>query len=362
VLGPQLPYIKIPEIPLPLPSPFNSIKPFGLLVATGVYLGSIVALRNARQRGLDLAKMNSFIFWVVGIGFIGAHVLDAVFYTPERIARDPLYLLQIWAGLSSYGGFIGAVLGALLYKFVKNEKVLPYVDVVCSAFPLAWVFGRMGCSVVHDHPGRITESWLGVQYFHPDVRNPEAWGLLWAPDQVTGRFDLGLIEMVLTIPLAVSFAILWKARPRAYGFYAGWQCVLYAPVRFVLDFFRVEEGGAHDGDPRYAGLTPAQWACFGLVALGFYVLRLSKQHPAPAAWSDIAPSRDEDDAVDAEAEAEAARNAARRRNRDEREAGGSSARTDTTNDSSHGSNDAAASDAPSPEAASPSPTPDDPSK
>jgi len=312
VAGPQIPYIKIPEIPLPLPAPFNSIKPFGLLVATGVYIGSIVALRNARRRGLDLAKMNDFIFWVVGIGFIGAHVLDAVFYTPERIARDPLYLLKIWAGLSSYGGFIGAVLGALLYKVVKKEKVLPFVDVVCSAFPLAWVFGRAGCSVVHDHPGRETTSWLGVQYFNPELRNPDAWGLVWSPDQTIGRFDLGLIEMVLTIPLAVSFAFLWKAKPRPFGFYAGWQCVLYAPVRFVLDFFRVEEGAGHEGDPRYGGLTPAQWACFGLVALGFYVLRLSKQHPAPATWAEVAPSSDEVEA-DPEERAEAERNAARRR-------------------------------------------------
>lgn len=291
--GPQIPYIKVPEIPLPfgdaLPDAMQTIKPFGLLVATGVYLGAWVAMRRGRQRGLDEVKLNSFIVWVVGLGFVGAHVFDAIFYTPERIARDWLYLFKLWAGLSSYGGFIGAILGALLFKYVKREKVLPYVDVVCSAFPLAWVFGRMGCASVHDHPGSESSAWWAVQYFHPDVRNPDAWGFLYDAAQTRGRFDLGLYEMLLTIPLATAFHFLWKAKPRPFGFYAGWMSILYAPVRFVLDFMRIEQGGGHEADPRYAGLTPAQWACFGLVALGWFILRLSKEHPAPATWGEVKP-------------------------------------------------------------------------
>jgi phosphatidylglycerol---prolipoprotein diacylglyceryl transferase len=291
VSGPQIPYIKLQEIPLPLglPSPLDSIKPFGILVATGVYIGSVLAMRRAKQRGLDQEKMSTFILYVVGIGFIGAHVFDAIFYTPEKILQDPLYLFKLYAGLSSYGGFLGSIIGVYVYKWVKKDNnVFAYVDTICSAFPLAWVFGRAGCASVHDHPGRETSHWLGMQYNHPGVHQKGTWGLLYDPSQTVGRFDLGFIEMVLTIPLATAFMILWRQKPRASGFYAGWQCILYAPVRFVLDFFRVEEGGGLDADPRFLGLTPAQYACFGLAAIGVYVLRLSKQYPAPATWADQA--------------------------------------------------------------------------
>jgi phosphatidylglycerol:prolipoprotein diacylglycerol transferase len=291
VSGPQIPYIKLQEIPLPLglPSPLDSIKPFGILVATGVYVGSVLAMRRAKQRGLDQEKMSTFILYVVGIGFIGAHVFDAIFYTPEKLLSDPLYLFKLWAGLSSYGGFLGSIIGVFVYKWVKkDDDVFGYVDTICSCFPLAWVFGRAGCASVHDHPGRETSHWLGMQYNHPGVHQKGTWGLLYDPSQTVGRFDLGFIEMVLTIPLATAFMILWRQKPRAYGFYAGWQCILYAPVRFVLDFFRVEEGGGLDADPRFLGLTPAQFACFGLAAIGLYVLKLSKQYPAPATWSDQA--------------------------------------------------------------------------
>ncbi len=294
VSGPLIPYIKVPEIPLGLPTPFNSIKPFGVLVATGVYLGAIVAVRHARQRGLNLDKMNTFILYVVGLGFVGAHVIDAVFYTPEKLSQDWTYIFQLWAGLSSYGGFFGAIFGTFVYKWVKKEDVMPYMDTVCSAFPLAWVFGRAGCATVHDHPGRITQSWLGVHYpeFIQDpailklAKDDRHIGLLYDPTLTVGRFDLGLIEMALTIPLALSFLYLWSRKPRNYGFWAGWQCIFYAPVRFALDFFRIEEGGRHEADPRHFGLTPAQFACFILLGVGVYMLRMSKQFPAPATWAE----------------------------------------------------------------------------
>jgi phosphatidylglycerol---prolipoprotein diacylglyceryl transferase len=298
VPGPQIPYITLPEIPLsfllhvPLlgdlfdPNQPPSIKPFGTLVALGVYLGSVVATRHARERGLDLKKMGEFIFWVVGIGFVGAHVFDAIFYHPQKVARDPLFVLKLWDGISSYGGFIGAITGAIAWKYSRRERILPYCEMVNSAFPLAWVFGRAGCSVAHDHPGLLSDAWYAVKY-------PMGDGII-------GRYDLGLYEFLLTIPLAVSFEVLWRRGPRPIGFFTGWMCVAYAPVRFFLDFLREVEGGVQGADPRYGGLTPAQWACFGLLALGIYFLTIARRGemivPAPAPA--VAAADDDDDEED----------------------------------------------------------------
>jgi phosphatidylglycerol---prolipoprotein diacylglyceryl transferase len=272
-VAPLIPYIEAPELPLSFlkyipgvsslidPAHPPSIKPFGTLVALGVYIGSVVAMRHARQRGLNEKKMSEFIFWVVGLGFVGGHMLDAIFYHPGRLVRDPLYLFMLWEGLSSYGGFIGAMLGALAWRWHRKEPILGFCEVVNSAFPLAWVFGRAGCASVHDHPGKLSDAWFAVR-----------WPVLGGTE---GRLDLGLIEMVLTIPLAFAFAVLWQRKPeRPLGFYTGIMCVAYAPVRFVIDFLREEERDHLGGDPRYAGLTPAQWACFGLLAMGIYFLRI----------------------------------------------------------------------------------------
>lgn len=281
VAEPLIPYISLPEIPLGFlmripglgslfdPSSPPSIKPFGALVALGVYAGAVLARKRAQQRGIDDKKISDFIFWVVAAGFIGGHVLDAVFYHPDKLRQNPLYVLRLWDGLSSYGGFTGALIGAWLWRWARREKILPIGDVICSAFPLGWMFGRAGCAAVHDHPGALSDSWIAVRF-------PSFF-----PPGYVGRFDLGLYECILTIPLVIAFAVLWRRDPfRPAGFYAGWMCVAYAPVRFVLDFFREE--AKHNpavGDPRYGGLTPAQWACFGLLALGVALLWMARNGP-----------------------------------------------------------------------------------
>lgn len=308
---PLIPYINLPEVPLGFllhvpvlgslfdPAHPPSIKPFGTLVAIGVYLGAVVAKRRAEQRRLDPQKMTDLIFWVVAAGFIGGHMLDAIFYHPDRLAKDPVYLFRLWDGLSSYGGFIGAFIGAWLWRTVKHQKILPYGDVIDSALPIGWMFGRAGCASVHDHPGALSDAWFAVRY-------PYGHGYV-------GRFDLGLYEFVLTIPLVIAFSVLWRRDPfRPVGFYSGWMCVAYAPVRFFLDFFREDATSNLAGDPRYGGLTPAQWACFALLGLGVYLLRYASKQPrtvptdgAPA--DDGSPKErvadeDEDEADDAEAE------------------------------------------------------------
>jgi len=266
----MIPFVELPELPLSFlqhipilgewidPSSPPSIKPFGTLVAMGVYIGSVVALRHARERGLDPKKHNDFILWSVLGAFIGAHVFDAIAYHPHKVLADPLYLLRLWEGLSSYGGFLGSLIGTLLWKWSRKAKVMPHVEMNLSIFPLAWSFGRAGCAVVHDHPGRLSDAWYAVQF-------PGG-------DGIEGRLDLGLIEFSLTVPLAVLFYWLWK-KPRPPGFFAGLICTVYAPVRFLMDFLRAPEGAMAASDPRYFGLTPAQWASFALLGVGIVLLR-----------------------------------------------------------------------------------------
>ncbi len=259
--APRIPYLQIDDwVIVPAgyfdgfpPVPF-SIKPFGVLVALGVYLGGYLAIRQAKKLGLDEKAMFSFILHVVCIGFVGGHVLDAIFYYPERVLADPLTLIRLWDGLSSFGGFAGAALGAVVWGVREKTPILPYADCVASALPVGWVFGRAGCALAHDHPGMRSELWFAVQY----------------PDG--GRFDLGLYEMLLTIPLAL--ALLWlRRKPRAWGFHLGVISIGYAPWRFALDFLRATDTPI--ADPRYFGLTPAQWACGALLVFGAWRLHKS---------------------------------------------------------------------------------------
>ncbi len=262
-----IPYIELPELVLLPAGTFGagsaalSLKPFGMLVATGVYLGAWVASRYAGRRGIQPKAMLSFIYWVVGSGFVGGHVLDVIFYSPERLTADPWAVLRLWDGLSSFGGFIGGSVGAWLWRARHRVALLPYADMVASGLPLGWVFGRSGCAVVHDHPGILHDGFWAVAY-------PGG-----------ARFDLGLLEMALSVPIAIAF-LLMQRRAWPWGFFVACLCIAYAPIRFALDFLRIRETTFVAGyellaDRRYAGLTPAQWASLGLFAFGLALLRFT---------------------------------------------------------------------------------------
>jgi phosphatidylglycerol:prolipoprotein diacylglycerol transferase len=255
-----LPYIE----PRPIPLGPISLPPFGVLVASGVLLGSYLGVRHAGKIGVSRAKLESFTSYILFFGFVLSHVLDVLMYRPRDALRDPMELLRIWNGISSYGGFVGCIIGAFVWKAVKKEKILPYSDMCAAVFPVGWIFGRAGCSVAHDHVGRLSDSALAVDF---------PVGLYYP----TGpRFDLGLLEMLLTIPIAI--ATLWFSRkPRRAGAITGFISVLYAPIRFCLDFLRATD--LSGSDARYLGLTPAQWLSIALLGVGAWLLVRSRTQP-----------------------------------------------------------------------------------
>ncbi len=298
VSKPLIPAIHIPEIPIlreehtfeilgrALDIGPWTIKPFGALVALGVYAGVIIAARLARARGIHPVAMTRFMYWVLVSAFVCGHVLDALFYHPQRVLADPLTLIRLWDGLSSFGGFVGAALGAFAFKWRFKVRVLPFADTMAAAFPVGWTFGRMGCAIVHDHPGMRSDLWFAVAF------------------ENGGRFDLGLYEMVFALILAMVCLILAR-KPRPPGFFLGFTMLAYAPVRFALDFLRAEPGQIAGADPRYFMLTPAQWASFVMVGAGFALLWRAGSsdevgnEPFLAATKDADPSllgQDEDSA------------------------------------------------------------------
>ncbi|HEY2901585.1 MAG TPA: prolipoprotein diacylglyceryl transferase [Polyangia bacterium] len=242
-----------------------SIEMFGVLVALGVIFGDQIVVRRGVQMGLDAQDIKFLNARIVIGGFIMAHLVSVIFYFPERIKENPLVLINVWSGLSSFGGFLGAALAFLYYTRREKISALRYADAVALGLVVGWIFGRTGCFTAHDHPGLKTDFFLAVQY-------PGG-----------ARHDLGLDELLFTIVIAVIL-FRFARTPRPPGRVIGLFAVLYAPVRFGLDFLRSHDASYARPDERYAGLTPAQWACMLCLAIGLWLLtRKSEEAPPPTA-------------------------------------------------------------------------------
>jgi phosphatidylglycerol:prolipoprotein diacylglycerol transferase len=279
-----IPYVEVYDLKIG-PMTFSV---FGLLLAIAVFGGAELARRRARKRGEDVAALTSLAWWVVVVGFITAHLFDEICYHPRQVVERPWSLLFVWEGISSFGGFLGCALGALAWKYYELKPVahigslairlpvrravphpiLAIGENIAAVFPTAWIFGRLGCSIVHDHPGgRATSKSAFAVAFGPGTSTDYGFFAVhhgWSP-----RYDLGLLELMYTVLVVVLFALMSRRKLPA-GTYSCASLLLYAPVRFGLDFLRAEDQDG--GDPRYFWLTPGQWAAIAMFAGGLWLL------------------------------------------------------------------------------------------
>jgi phosphatidylglycerol:prolipoprotein diacylglycerol transferase len=253
------------EIPFPLIGHLK-LQPFGLLVAIGILLGSRVAEWRGEKTGVPRYMVADFLVYTTVIGLILCYFLNALFYKPEdllAILHDPTQLWKKYLGLSSFGGFFGGTAAALWYRHKKKISLLVMGDIWCFALPFAWAICRSGCFSVHDHPGVPTDFFLAVDNYNGE-------GI--------PRHDLGLYEILWALAVAPLF--LWLARkPRPRGFFMAVLPMIYAPVRFMLDFLR--ETPEHGGDVRYFGLTPGQYASVVVLLAGIGVAIRIARGPEP---------------------------------------------------------------------------------
>lgn len=234
-----------------------TLKPFGLLVALGIVAGFFLMRARAKKSGLAGSEILDLAMICVGFGMLSAHVVDVLFYRHLELARIPFELIADWSGISSFGGFFGALVASFWFARRKGRPWRFYADLLIQGLTLGWVFGRLACTIVFDHPGVQSHFWLAMQY----ADGP--------------RHNLGFYEFLYTLlVLLPASLLLHRFRPKApLGSQTAMIALLYAPLRFALDFLRIN-------DVRHAGLTVAQWGslAFFLLALGFaYRLRKAGQ-------------------------------------------------------------------------------------
>ena len=263
------------------------IQPFGIIVATGVLIGAEVMRRYALRHGVDEDDLRSLTGWVVVTGFLGAHVFDVLAYERDKLDKDPLLILKVWDGISSYGGFLGGAMGISFYIWWKRLTAGLWMDATGVGLLLGFSIGRIGCTLVHDHIGRATDSAFGVDYPRTELAAREVLQEIIAGGghgtEVIRCHNMAMYELAFLIP--VNALVLWMAFQKKRRWPAGLIAVvitgLYAPVRFVLEFWRLNQS-----DQRYVGLTFAQWcsiAAFGAAAYAAMTLmKHGKAHPLEA--------------------------------------------------------------------------------
>lgn len=236
----MIPYITWTTIPIgPL-----TLHVWGLFVALGFAAAAWAAGWLARRRGGDAQVVYDLAARMVVTGMVGGRLGHVILYEPAYYLAHPLEVFAVWeGGLSLFGGLLVSVAVGVWYLRARRVDVWRYADAVAFGLPVGFAVGRIGCFLIHDHPGTATDFVLGVQY----------------PDGVV-RHDLGLYEVLNGVLLAALFVVMAQKRVPV-----GWFLAVFA---MEYGMFRVVTDGLRTVDSRYAGMTPGQYLGGALVVAG----------------------------------------------------------------------------------------------
>lgn len=116
----------------------------------------------------------SFLFTGIVFLLIGARLGSALIYESSGIFRQKPWLI-FWpfdesgkftglAGMSYHGGFIGGLIGMIVWCCIKKKRIFQWIDAMVIAIPCGYTFGRLGNFLNGELYGRITKMPWGMVF------------------------------------------------------------------------------------------------------------------------------------------------------------------------------------------------------
>lgn len=169
-----------------------AIRWYGLLIATGVLLGSTLAHREAIRRGQDPDVLLNGIVLTVLTALVGAR-LYYVLFNWDYYSAHPGKIVAVWeGGLAIHGGLlVGAITTALFCRYAHLS--LPVTtDILSPCVAIAQAIGRWGNFFNQEAFGTPTDlpwrlyidpahrppQFSGFEYFHPTFLYESLWNFL----------------------------------------------------------------------------------------------------------------------------------------------------------------------------------------
>ncbi|WP_163970520.1 prolipoprotein diacylglyceryl transferase [Oceanobacillus halotolerans] len=118
---------------------------YGVIIATGAFIGLYLATREADRLGLKKDLIVDLVVFAIPIAIISARVYYVIFEW-ERYADGPWWnVFAVWeGGIAIHGALIGSVLTAIIYARVKRVSFWQLADIAAPSIILGQAIGRWG--------------------------------------------------------------------------------------------------------------------------------------------------------------------------------------------------------------------------
>lgn len=256
------------------PEIFPGVPVLGLLRWYGLmyifaFATAYLVLKRERKEGLlDTTEQKAteddiFSFITFGIIFLllGARIFSTLVYDTSGLYWKKPWLI-FWpfdtetkqftglAGMSYHGGFIGGLIGMIVWCVTHKRPVWKWIDAMVVAIPLGYTFGRLGNFMNSELYGRITTVPWGMVFPRAERFS---YSINWVQDfAATCGMTVAEGTKLVNLPRHPSqlyealfeglllWTVLWTLRKHKPfdGFLAGCYTIGYGLVRFVIEYFR----------------------------------------------------------------------------------------------------------------------------
>lgn len=204
-----------------------TIYTYGFFLALGFLAGIFLAKYEAKRVGEDPDKILDLAFYILIAAIIGSRIFY-VATNPKMYISSPLEIFKIWkGGLVFYGGFIAALITAILYTRAKKMPVWKTADILAPSLALGQTLGRMGCFFAGCCYGKACELPWAVTFNRPDTLAPI--GIPIHPTQLYSAFTNFFI---------FTFLLFFRDRKKFQGQLFWSYVFLYGLTRSIIEIFR----------------------------------------------------------------------------------------------------------------------------
>ncbi|WZL74728.1 prolipoprotein diacylglyceryl transferase [Clostridiaceae bacterium 35-E11] len=198
-----------------------SIRWYGILISIGIILGTLLAIKRAKQRNISEDRVLDLLLIAIPAAIIGARTYYVIFNW-EYYAGDIMSMINIrQGGLAIHGSVIaGATVGYIYCKY-HRISFWKMADICAPSIILGQAIGRWGNFINQEAYGRPTNL---------------PWGIMVDGVKVHPTF---LYESVWNF--AVFVFLLWYEKNKKFEgelflFYAA----LYSIARFFIEGLRID--------------------------------------------------------------------------------------------------------------------------
>lgn len=199
----------------------RDIRWYGLLIAAAVLIGTILAIRESKRRGLNEEILMDFLLFAIPSAIIGARLYYVIF-SWDYYKNDPIQVFNIMGGgLAIHGAIIAGVIVAIVFCKIRKINLWQLIDIVAPSLILGQAIGRWGNYANQEAHGGPTDL---------------PWGILINGEKVHPTF---LYESIFNL-IIFGFLMWYRKKSKVDGEIFLLYFALYSVGRFFIEGLRTD--------------------------------------------------------------------------------------------------------------------------